>query len=307
MAKLDLKSAISKNVKSSLNNAFSSTENIKQHIVVLDELRSWIPEPTEEENKQLELNIVANGCRDALTLWETTQHEIDPDSTNPDEPAYVLVDGHNRYRICKARNISFNIQLMDFADLKSVKDFMIDLQLGRRNLTPQQIHYFRGLRYLNEKNQKGRYDRIEDEKPTAEAKVAKAKATSTAEKLAQEYNVGKNTIIRDSEFAAGVERLAPDLKKKVLSGAVKVDKGALQKVGKMPSEAAIASIEELESLAIGNQNKTETPVAEKKSTAKAKAQLELTGFMENLLSGKPLTRARLDQLILKANVLKELL
>ncbi|WP_019991431.1 hypothetical protein [Rudanella lutea] len=131
--------------------------------------------------------------------------------------------------------------------------------------------------------------------------------TITAEKLAQEYNVGKNTIIRDSEFAAGVERLAPDLKKMVLSGAVKVDKGSLQKVGKMPSVSVISSVDELESLATGTQEKVEAQDSEKKYKAKAKAQAELTGFMENLLSGKSLTRARLDQLILKATALKELL
>ena len=66
MAKLNLQSAINKNVKTTLSNAFSSTENIKQQIVILDELRSWIPAPSVEEYKQLELNIVTNGCRDAL-------------------------------------------------------------------------------------------------------------------------------------------------------------------------------------------------------------------------------------------------
>jgi len=193
MAKLDLKSAISKNVKNSLNNTFSSTENIKQHIVVLEELRSWIPSLTHEEERQLEVNIVANGCRDALTLWETTQQQIDPASHTPNEPAYVLIDGHNRYRICKARNISFNIQLLYFADLKSVKDFMIDLQLGRRNLTSQQVQYFRGLRYLNEKSDRGKYDRIDEKEPVSQESKGegKTKKISTAEKLAKEYKVGK--------------------------------------------------------------------------------------------------------------------
>ncbi len=64
---------------------------------------------------------------------------------------------------------------MDFADLKSVKDFMIDLQLGRRNLTPQQIQYFRGLRYLNEKADKGKYDRIEEKTPDSTGKAEKAR------------------------------------------------------------------------------------------------------------------------------------
>jgi hypothetical protein len=61
------------------------------------------------------------------------------------------VDGHNRYEICKKNGISFSVQLMSFGSLQQVKEYMIDLQLGRRNLTPEQVSYFRGLRFLNEK------------------------------------------------------------------------------------------------------------------------------------------------------------
>lgn len=309
MAKLDLKSAISKNVKNSLNNTFSSTENIKQHIVVLEELRGWIPAPTQEEERQLEVNIVANGCRDALTLWETTHQQIDPASQTPNEPAYVLVDGHNRYRICKARNISFNIQLMDFADLKSVKDFMIDLQLGRRNLTPQQVQYFRGLRYLNEKSDRGKYDRIDENGPAQQESKGEGqgKKISTAEKLAKEYKVGKNTIIRDAEFAAGVERLTLEMKQSVLSGEVKVDKGHVQKLGKMQVSESVASVVELEAIASGDQDRKGNHPIDSKQKVKDKAQAELTGFMQELLAGKSLTRTRLDQLVQKATTLKLLL
>jgi hypothetical protein len=307
MAKLDLQSAINKNVKNSLNNTFSSTENIKQQIVVLDELRSWIPAPTQEEDRQLEANIIANGCRDALTLWETTQQQINPLAPNPNEPAYVLVDGHNRYRICKARSISFNIHLMDFADLKSVKDFMIDLQLGRRNLTPQQVQYFRGLRYLNEKTDKGKYargkgnelDRSEIEEKLADKKV------STAEKLAAEYKVGKNTIIRDSEYAAGVDQLTPELKQSVLSGAVKVDKGQIQKLGKLNAVEPIGSLSELENVVMGEV--TEQPIPDKQQKGIEKAQAQLTQCMKALLEGKPLTHDGLDLLIEKATQVKQLL
>lgn len=309
MAKLDLKSAISKNVKNSLNNTFSSTENIKQQIVVLEELSAWIPALTQEENKQLEVNIVANGCRDALTLWETTQQQIDPGSPTPHEPAYVLVDGHNRYRICKARGLGFNIQLMDFADLKSVKDFMIDLQLGRRNLTSQQVQYFRGLRYLNEKSDKGKYDRIDEKEPVQQESKGEGRArkTSTAEKLAKEYKVGKNTIIRDAEFAAGVEHLTLEMKQAILSGELKVDKGHVQKLGKMQVTESIASVAELKEIASGDLNKKETQASESKQKVKDRAQAELTGFMQELLTGKLLTRTRLDLLVEKATALKQLL
>ena len=49
-------------------------------------LQSLIPALTPEENGQLETNIVANRCRDALIVWQEGQ---------------CLLDGHNRYAICQ--------------------------------------------------------------------------------------------------------------------------------------------------------------------------------------------------------------
>lgn len=313
MAKLNLQSAINKNVKTTLSNAFSSTENIKQQIVVLDELRSWIPAPSAEEYKQLELNIVTNGCRDALILWETVQKQVYPNSLSPNEPLYVLVDGHNRYQICKSRNISFNIQLMDFADIKSVKDFMIDLQLGRRNLTPQQITYFRGLRYLNEKSDKGKYTRKSDaslnqqleattEQPLVVADSDMTKTESTAEKLAKEYKVGRNTILRDAEYAAGLEQLEPTLKQSILTGVIKVDKAQVQKLGKMQVDVPINTIDEL-TQTIADDKKI-GPETTPKKQLKETTEAELSELMRKLLEDKLYTRKRLDQLVEKALLLK---
>ena len=147
MAKLNFKNAIGVKTKQALNNSYISSEQIKQNILILEELRSFIPSPSEDELVQLEQNIIKNGCKDALLLWETTQKVIVPDTLLPHSPEFVLVDGHNRFQICTQRNISFNVQVMSFPSIKEVKDYMIDLQLGRRNLTPQQASYFRGLRY----------------------------------------------------------------------------------------------------------------------------------------------------------------
>ncbi|MCK8495301.1 hypothetical protein M0L20_25775 [Spirosoma sp. RP8] len=310
MAKLNLQSAIHKNVKTTLSNAFSSTEHIKQQIAILDELRGWIPAPTPDEYKQLELNIAANGCRDSLILWETTQQQVYPDSPNPNHSLYVLVDGHNRYQICKSRNISFNIQLMDFTDLKSVKDFMIDLQLGRRNLTPQQITYFRGLRYLNEKTEKGKYDRRSEfnkvdeslQSKVANKTITSEKVESTAEKLAIEYNVGRNTILRDAEYAAGVEQLTPELKQSILTGLVKVEKAQLQKLSKIQLDQPIHSIDALKQIVVGSE-KSSSVLPDKKQL-REKTESELNELMRELIQEKVLTRKRIEQLIEKASQLK---
>ena len=81
------------------------------------EFEQLIPPLAEEEYKRLEASIVKEGCRDALVLWDDT-----------------LVDGHNRYRICQEHDIAFQTVRRDFADRNAVKLWMLNNQLGRRNL-----------------------------------------------------------------------------------------------------------------------------------------------------------------------------
>jgi hypothetical protein len=135
-------------------------EAIKQQIIILDELRDLIPPLQEEESNQLEKNILAEGCREALLIWQTTANVLDTTSTQT-SAVYILVDGHNRYGICIKHKLNFKIHLISFDSLKDVRDYMIDNQLGRRNLIPEQASYLRGLRYNTEKLEKGKYTRDE--------------------------------------------------------------------------------------------------------------------------------------------------
>ena len=137
-------------------------EAIKQQIIILDELRDLIPPLQQEESDQLERNILAEGCREALLIWQTTANILDTNSTET-SAVYILVDGHNRYGICLKHKLNFKIHLISFDSLKEVRDYMIDNQLGRRNLIPEQASYLRGLRYNTEKLEKGKYTR-EDHK-----------------------------------------------------------------------------------------------------------------------------------------------
>ena len=331
MAKIDLKAAISQKTQQSLNNSYISSEQIKQSIVVLEELRSFIPSPTDDELTQLEANIVKNGCKDALLLWETTQRVIDENSLTPDAPAYILVDGHNRFKICKERGINFNVQVMRFESLKEVKDYMIDLQLGRRNLTPQQASYFRGLRYNIEKAEKGKYGRkehksqndtyakmtIEDDKSQNDTYAKTANENdksqndtynqnaenegSTSEKLAQEYKVSRATIMRDAEFAAGLDQLQPTLKQAVLNGEIKIGKTDIQKLAKRKVKGLVANVEELENVLSGDE---EPKVIDKSRTA---VQKQLATTMTKILKASKITSMDLERLIEVATELKNIL
>ena len=316
MAKIDIKAAISQKTQQSLNNSYISSEQIKQSIVVLEELRSFIPSPTNEELTQLEANIVKNGCKDALLLWETTQRVIDKSSLTPDAPVYILVDGHNRFKICRERGVNFNVQVMRFESLKEVKDYMIDLQLGRRNLTPQQASYFRGLRYNIEKAEKGKYDRKdhkshfetygkmadENDKSQNETYIQSVDIEgSTSEKLAQEYKVSRATIMRDAEFAAGLDQLQPTLKQAVLNGEIKIGKTDIQKLAKRKVKDLVENVEELENVLSGDE---EPKVIDKSRNA---VQKQLTATMTKILKASKISVKDLERLIEVATELKKIL
>lgn len=250
---------MAKNIKMSIaekarvaitNSSFSPLESIKQNITVLEELKSFIPPLLDAELAQLKANLLANGCKDPLLLWETTKDVIGLGTAF--EPAYVLIDGHNRYGICKEFGITFNVQLLSFNSFKEVKEHMIDLQLGRRNLNAQQASYLRGLRYNTEKNDvidnlQGKKEEIDSDGQNVH--LENEPKITTAERLAKEYNVGEKTIRRDAAFAEGLEKLTPTLRNEVLSGKKKVDKNKIQLLAKSNEEnQSIDDIEKVDEI-----------------------------------------------------------
>jgi hypothetical protein len=165
-------------------------EAIKQQIIILDELRDLIPPLQEEESNQLEKNILAEGCREALLIWQTTANVLDTNSTQT-SAVYILVDGHNRYGICLKHKLNFKIHLISFDSLKEVRDYMIDNQLGRRNLIPEQASYLRGLRYNTEKQEKGKYTRIEHKGQNVPYGLVDSKGENSEENIG-EIHKGQN-------------------------------------------------------------------------------------------------------------------
>lgn len=205
----------------------SMLDEVKANITVLPELKSFIPSLQTSEYDRLETNIQKDGCRESLLIWQTTQGIVDGSSN--DSPLNVLIDGHNRYAICQKNNIDFKIMLREFPSLQAVRDFMIDNQLGRRNLTPEQTSYLRGLKYRNERQATGRP--VIDGNPSAQ-EGEHLLAQRTQDRLAKEFNVSPRTIHRDREYSEGIDKLSPNLKQDVLKGKQKVSKELIRAIGK---------------------------------------------------------------------------
>ena len=90
-------------------------------LTVDPEFRDLIPPLNEEELKLLEASLVADGCESPLIVWNG-----------------VIVDGHNRYAICRKHEIPFAIQEKDFSSRDDAMLWMLRNQLGRRNLNSYQ-------------------------------------------------------------------------------------------------------------------------------------------------------------------------
>ena len=206
----------------------SMLDEVKANITVLPELKSFIPSLQTSEYEQLDANLRKDGCRESLLIWQTTQGIVD--GSNNDSPLNVLVDGHNRYAICQKNNIDFKVMLREFSNLQAVRDFMINNQLGRRNLTPEQTSYLRGLKYRNERQATGRP--VVDGDSSAQEEGDYSLTQRTQDRLAKEFNVSPRTIHRDREFSEGIDKLSPNLKQDVLKGKQKVSKELIRAIGK---------------------------------------------------------------------------
>jgi hypothetical protein len=101
-------------------------------------------------------------------------------------------------------------------------NWIISNQLGRRNLNPNQIAYLRGKRYETEKKIWGGTGSNQYVKEQSSQVGNLADTPKTSRKLADEYGVGKNTILRNANFSKVVDILPDNARRNVLSGDDKI-------------------------------------------------------------------------------------
>lgn len=170
-------------------------------IKIDDEFRSLIPSLSEDEYRQLEKNVKAEGCRDALVLWDG-----------------ILLDGHNRYKICTENDIEFKTVDMQFDSRYEAKEWIIKNQFGRRNLNPyQRAELVLQLEELYKEQAKE--NQLSSLKKGSDNPVvpnwAQREKGRTDEKLAKIAGVGKGTIQRARKVK---QEASPELLEQVRSG-----------------------------------------------------------------------------------------
>lgn len=90
---------------------------------ILPEMQELLPPLTDEQISLLEANILETGCYAPIIVNEDL----------------VIIDGHNRYEICKKHGLPFRLAVFSFDDLLEAKQWALDTQKSRRNLTVNEL------------------------------------------------------------------------------------------------------------------------------------------------------------------------
>ncbi|MET3651313.1 hypothetical protein ABIC75_001015 [Dyella japonica] len=213
-------------------------------IVVNEELKAYIDPLTPDEYEALERSLLAEGCRDSLVLWGN-----------------VLVDGHNRYGICRKHDLPFNtVQNTRFQSMEDVHLWMIEQHLGRRSVSDFQ----RGVLALRKREilqeRRSRAKPVEEDVAVAVEAPASAPVADVAEPSAKpEPLPSRQAIAREARLSNSqvvmIEKIqkqaAPEVVAAVKSGVLSINAAAA--VATLPEEeqraAAVAGDDELKQAA----------------------------------------------------------
>ncbi len=152
------------------------------------------PALTPDEERLLEQSVLADGCLHSIIVW-----------ANHDD---TILDGHNRYRICKKHGRKFATKAIKIDSREDAKAWIIRTQIGRRNLSESQRASL-AAKLVN--SQAGGDHR------------ANLHGEITAAKAAEEFNVSERSVKAARKV---IEQGAKPLQKAVDAGEVSVSAAA---------------------------------------------------------------------------------
>lgn len=176
------------------------------------QLRDLFPPLTKDEYSQLEQNIIRDGCISPLFIWDD-----------------FVIDGHNRYKICTANRIPFDIITLSFDSKSAVIQWMIDTQLGRRNLTPiQRIAVIEKYRPVFEEKAKENISKAVTESNKNRSNPSSANLPNLESKIDTRKELAKLAGTSERTYgkaAAILHSDNEDIKQDVMSGKKSIDAG----------------------------------------------------------------------------------
>lgn len=199
-------------------------------LIIDSEFKDLLPPLSDEKRKQLEENLLRDGIREPLTVWNG-----------------VLIDGHNRYEIAQAHGLEFTTVEKQFATRDDVKYWMIMNQFGRRDLTT----YERSVLALKLKPviaAKAKENMLATQNNNAASACQKSdKQIDTKKEIAKAAGVSHDTIAKVEKIEA---QATPEIKAALKSGDLSIN-AAYNKVQQAKRKEDIQrQVDEIEQQAI---------------------------------------------------------
>ena len=251
-----------------------------KHAFFIDhEIANLFDPPSVEERQQLEANLIADGgATNPLAVWEDKN---------------ILLQGHNRLELCEKHSLPYDVKWLKFKTREDAITWVINNQLGQRNLSEKGKAKARALRVEREAEARKDGKSIRDIASTSGVSPSQVTrdlassgvppgtpdASKVTGKDGKSYSATKEKLIpwlaqlRDAGKLS--PRIIPDLNK--LSKSMQEIVAAHMRTGKNPKEA-IAAV----------QPGVEPPPAKApkaKATANGAEAFTLTKFNEHLSRG----------------------
>ena len=204
------------------------------NIIIDGRFRLMILPLVKERYLRLEADIVRNGCRDPVKLWQG-----------------ILVDGLNRIRICKNHKLQYQTEELVFSDRDEVIAYIASIQLLRSDVPEETRRYLIGKRFEAEKAVAHRqkisdwnlYTRNADIhglayrvfNPAQLPRPNQSIRTPAAFRLANEYCVSADTIDKYGRCAKAIDIIAEKdiaLAKMLISGKYRIAQSVIVAIAK---------------------------------------------------------------------------
>ena len=213
---------------------YSSTERSP---TVLPEMAELLPPLTGEQLAALEADILANGCYSPVIVNEDM----------------VIVDGHNRQRLCEQHGLPYQMAVFSFEDMLEAKQWALDTQKGRRNLDKWELGKIAlrlkpdiEARAKENMSAGGGDQKSEDAKSGCANSQNPISPVNTTQELADAVGIGHQTMSRIMQID---EHAPPAVKDALDSGDLSINQGynITRQVQELPEdqrdEAAAQAVE----------------------------------------------------------------
>jgi len=164
----------------------------------------------------------------------------------------IIIDGHNRYLICKELNIDFSVSEKEFDNRVEVINWIINNQLNRRSMTNEHRNYLIGKRYKEEKKEECRQKIKED---VVSLITMRPLDGIVEKKIAKKYQVSPNAVRKAEKFANAIDEVANNANinpYKILGREIKGTRKDIVELSQKPAELQKEIIEKVEKKEIPN-------------------------------------------------------